>query len=150
MKKFEKKVDGLSVYDGKDFRFAPWLSINEFHISREVRDKCDFDQGLFASTGNVILTNTKAVRLFAKKLNDMIAREIPDPVSAGKLMVKAGQLNAMGLIDEIFHYVCAIFRRDINASVFDQILTQLDEEFGQEAVDGLLSAFNAEFPPTAV
>lgn len=150
MKKFEKKVDGLSVYDGKDFRFAPWLSINEFHISREVRDKCDFDQGLFASTGNVILTNTKAVRLFAKKLNDMIAREIPDPVSAGKLMVKAGQLNAMGLIDEIFHYVCAIFRRDINASVFDQILTQLDEEFGQEAVDGLLSAFNTEFPPTAV
>lgn len=150
MRKFGRKVNGLLMYDGKDFQLAPWLSINEFHVSREVRDKCNFDQGLFASTGNVILANTKAVRLFAKKLNDMIAQEIADPVAAGKLMVKAGQLNAMGLIDEIFHYVCAIFRRDINVSVFDQILTQLDEEFGQEAVDGLLSAFNTEFPPTAV
>ena len=142
MMQFGKKDGGLSVFDGEYSQFREGFSINEFHISREVRDKCNFDESLFASTGNVILSNTKAVRLFAKKLNDMIAQQIPDPVEAGKLMVKAGQLNAMGLIDEIFHYVCAMFRRDIKVTAFDEILTQLDEEFGQEAINGLLSAFN--------
>ena len=150
MMQFGKKDGGLSVFDGEYSQFGEGFSINEFHISREVRDKCNFDESLFASTGNVILSNTKAVRLFAKKLNDMIAQQIPDPVEAGKLMVKAGQLNAMGLIDEIFHYVCAMFRRDIKVTAFDEILTQLDEEFGQEAINGLLSAFNKEFPPTAI
>lgn len=150
MMQFGKKDGGLSVFDGEYSQFREGFSINEFHISREVRDKCNFDESLFASTGNVILSNTKAVRLFAKKLNDMIAQQIPDPVEAGKLMVKAGQLNAMGLIDEIFHYVCAMFRRDIKVTAFDEILTQLDEEFGQEAINGLLSAFNKEFPPTAI
>ena len=147
---FGKKNQGLTIFEGDYSQLRPELTINEFHISREIRDKCDFDESLFASTGNVILSNTKAVRLFAKKLNDLLAREIPDPVEAGKLMVKAGQLNAMGLIDEIFHYVCAMYRRDINTSVFDVLLELLDEEFGTEAIDGLLSAFNKDFPPTAI
>ena len=42
-------------------------SLNEFHVSKEIRDKCNFDGSLFASTGNVILANFKNVRLFAKK-----------------------------------------------------------------------------------
>ena len=147
---FGKKNNGLTLFEGEYSQFNPGYTINEFHISREIRAKCDFDEGLFASTGNVILSNTKAVRLFAKKLNDMIAQEIPDPVEAGKLMVRAGDLNAMGLIDEIFHYVCALFRRDINSSVFELLLELLDEEFGPEAMNGLLSAFNKDFPPTAI
>ena len=91
---------------------ANGISLNEFHVSKEIREKCDFDGSLFASTGNVILANFKNVRLFAKKINDMIEKESTDIISAGKKMVKAGQLNAMGLIDEIFHHVCARFRRD--------------------------------------
>lgn len=126
------------------------VSLNEFHVSKEIRDKCDFDGNLFASTGNVILANFKNVRLFAKKINDMIEKESTDIVSAGKKMVKAGQLNAMGLIDEIFHYVCALFRRDINKSVFDELLVHLELSFGKEQVDRLLAEFSMDFPPTAV
>ena len=141
---------GLTVFDGDCSQFGGELSVNEFHISREIRSQCDFDEGLFASSGNIILTNTKAVRLFAKKVNDFIASQHDDPVEAGKKMIKAGQLNAMGLIDEIFHYVCSLYRRDINKTVFDFLLELLDEEFGVEAMDGLLSAFNKAFPPTAI
>ncbi len=142
--------DGILIFDGDCSQFGAGISTNEFHISREIRSKCDLDEGLFASSGNIILANTKAVRLFAKKINDLIASEHEDPVEAGKRMIKAGQLNAMGLIDEIFHYVCSLYRRDINSSVFDFLLELLDEEFGQEAMDGLLSAFNRDFPPTAL
>ena len=45
------------------------LSYNEFHISKEIRDLCKFDQGLFASSGNVVFANMKNVRAFALLLN---------------------------------------------------------------------------------
>lgn len=125
-------------------------SMNEFHVAKRIRDICNFDGSLFASSGNIILANFKNVRLFAKKINDMIEKEEKDPVSAGKKMIKAGQLNALGLIDEIFHYVCALYRRDIKADVFDELLIRLDAAHTADAVDELLLAFTAEFPPTPV
>lgn len=129
---------------------AKGLSLNEFHVSKVIRDKCDFDGTLFASTGNVVLANFKNVRIFAKKINDMLEKEIGNKVTAGKKMVKAGQLNAMGLIDEIFHYVCGLFRRDANPEAFNELMTHLDSEFGKEKIDELLYKFSEIFPPTAV
>jgi len=48
------------------------LSYNEFHISKKVRDLCNFDKGLFASSGNVIFANMKNVRSFQLLFNDYI------------------------------------------------------------------------------
>ena len=83
------------------------VSYNEFHISREIREKCDFDARLYASTGNVIFADLKAVRSFQTKLNAHF-----DRLGMSDKRVSAGDLNAMALIDEIFHYVCMLFRRD--------------------------------------
>ena len=41
----------------------------EFHISRQARDRYQFDQSLFTLTGNVILANFRAAREFAQKMN---------------------------------------------------------------------------------
>lgn len=41
----------------------------EFHISKEVRNKYNFDDGLFEINGNVILADFYAVRLFVQKIN---------------------------------------------------------------------------------
>ncbi len=41
----------------------------EFHVSRQSRDRYQFDQGLFNYTGNVIFANFHASRLFAQKIN---------------------------------------------------------------------------------
>ena len=38
----------------------------EFHISRQARDRYQFDQTLFEYTGNVIIANFHAARLFAQ------------------------------------------------------------------------------------
>ena len=68
----------------------------EFHVSKKIRDLCNFDKTLFSFDGNVIFANFKDVRLFAQKINDTM-----NPVIDGDKMIKAGQLNAMGLIDPV-------------------------------------------------
>ncbi len=121
------------------------LSYNEFHISKEIRDLCKFDQGLFASSGNVVFANMKNVRAFALLLNAEIKKRGNE-----KLQVSAGQLNAMGLIDEIFHYVCMLYRRDKIATFMQDVLNQLDKEYTAQSVDEMLYEFMAEFPPVEV
>lgn len=121
------------------------ISYNEFHISRNVRDLCKFDQSLFSSSGNVIFANLKAVQAFQVKLNQLFKDRGQD-----EKQVSAGNLNAMGLIDEIFHYVCMRFRRDKAPDAFSNLLDDLDLYFGRENIDNLLLQFMEEFPPTAV
>ena len=156
MKDFEKNFENAlsirltKVENGKGWKLPTFdelkkSSFMEFHVSKTMRDKCDFDLSLFASTGNVILTNFKNVRLFAKKINDQF-----DPVLESSKMVKAGQLNAMGLIDEIFHYVCTSFRKQENAKAFEEMVQALDEKLGKKKVVKLLAEFTEEFPPTPV
>lgn len=121
------------------------ISYNEFHVSKKVRDLCRFNETLFASAGNVIFSDMYQVRAFVEKLNAFF-----DKRGEHEKRVSAGELNAMGLIDEIFHYVCMIYRRDADAESFSTILAKLDDEFGSSRIDDLLLSFIAEFPPAAV
>ena len=116
----------------------------EFHVSRKIRDLCKFSDGLFATSGNVILANVKKVREFTKKINESVTFDKPEK------MLRAGQVNAMGLIDEIFHYVCYLYRQQKDKKAFEKVLSALDSEYGKKAVDELFAAFAEEFPPLAV
>lgn len=113
----------------------------EFHISRQARDNYGFDEGLYSLTGNVILPNFLAVRVFAKKMNDR-----RDLVSHPEQAILPGQLNAMGLIDEILHYVCEIYREEKGQSLFAQALGFAEHRLGKAAVDQVLSSFVDQFP----
>jgi glycosidase len=117
----------------------------EFHVSRQARDRYQFEQTLFASSGNVILANFHAARVFAQKMN-----ERRDLVTYPEQAVKAGQINAMGLIDEISHIVVQLYREDKNPRVMHEALDWLDDQLGQEAVDRALRQFADEFPPVAL
>ena len=117
----------------------------EFHISRKTRDQYEFDQSLFSLSGNVLFANFRAARLFAQKLN-----EKRDLARFPEQAVKAGQINAMGLIDEIMHYVVGLYRQQENPQMFEQALDRLYEGLGREAVDAALHRFADEFPPLAV
>ena len=122
------------------------ISYNEFHISRAVRDACEFPARLYASTGNVILADLKAVRAFAVKLNDYLKKS-GEPESA---LVSAGTLNAMGLLDEIFHFAAMMYRKTKYPAAMTELMADLDARFGSENIDRLLLEFTAEFPPTEV
>ena len=121
------------------------VSYNEFHVSKKIRDVCQFDGRMFASTGNVILANLKNVRAFADKLNKEFDRR-----GQKDKRISAGSLNAMGLIDEIFHYVCMLYRRDKLLESFKKVLADLDELYTKEAIDSMLLDFTKEFPPVEV
>jgi len=121
------------------------LPIMEFHISRKARDLYQFDGSLFSLSGNVILANFHAARVFAQKMNQK-----RDLVNFPERAVKPGQINAMGLIDEILHYMVGLYREQINKDVMHRALIQLNKTLGKEEVDKSLRNFLDEFPPVKV
>jgi glycosidase len=117
----------------------------EFHISRIARDRYKFDQSLFSYNGNAIFANFHASRVFSQKLNEKL-----DLINYPEQAVKAGQINAMGLIDEIFHHVINLYRRRFNPKVFLVALVHLETKLGISQIDSLLKSFVDHFPPISV
>ncbi len=117
----------------------------EFHISRAARDLYDFDESLFSLSGNVIFANFHASRIFAGRINEK-RNLIRFPETA----VKAGQINAMGLIDEILHYVVKLYSRQRNAGAMSRALAFVEDAVGADAVHRTLVRFVDAFPPVEV
>jgi len=117
----------------------------EFHISRKARDFYQLDDSLFSLSGNIIFPNFHAARVFAQKMN-----EKRDLVNFPEQAVKAGQINAMGLIDEILHYIVGLYRHDKNLQVMKEALDWLNEKFGKSTVDEVLRKFADEFPTVSI
>ncbi|MDR0590162.1 MAG: hypothetical protein LBG25_06415, partial [Spirochaetaceae bacterium] len=89
-------------------------AVMEFHIRREVREEYGLEHTLFSLRGNVILADFRHVRELTRRFNAKI-----DPVTQPERIIKAGQLNAMGLIDEILHYMAALYRQQVQPDAFD-------------------------------
>jgi glycosidase len=117
----------------------------EFHVSRRARDRYQFDLSLFSLTGNVLFVNFHAARLFTQKMNQK-----RDLAAFPEQAIRAGQINAMGMIDEILHHVAGLYRQQVDPQVFSKALSSLDSQQGQASVDGALRIFADEFPPLAV
>jgi glycosidase len=117
----------------------------EFHISRQARERYKFDDLLFSLNGNVIFANFHASRVFSQKMNQR-----RDLVHYPEQIVKAGQINAMGLIDEILHLVIALYREERNQKVMQDALEWLERQLGKTEVDKALIYFIKEFPPVSV
>src|SRR5271169_6573531 len=126
----------------RDFQNNPRY---EFHIRAEVRKKYEFDDSLYGITGNVIFPNFRAVRVFAQKMN---ARR--DLRHHPEQTVRAGHLNAMGLIYEIFHHLLRVYEETVNPNVFARALKHLDENVDHSSVQSTLREFIDEFPPIDV
>jgi glycosidase len=116
----------------------------EFHISRACRSRCHFNQALFSLTGNVVLADFQAVRIFTQKMNEMNGAAAPGG------SIRAGALNAMGLIDEILHHVVALYVAQVRPAAFNELAAELDRKAGPAEVRKALARFSREFPPQAV
>jgi hypothetical protein len=127
------------------FCAAKRQAVMEFHIRREVREQHGLDRALFSLTGNVVLADIRQVRSLAAKLNAGV-----DPVKNPERIVKPGQLNAMGLIDEILHYVVALYRQQIMPRLFDEASVRLEDRLGEGRIAGMLRRFGGIFPPQPV
>jgi glycosidase len=117
----------------------------EFHVNARVRRECDFDESLFASSGNVVFANLKAARVFVERYNKRV-----DGKKHPERYLKAGQLNAMGLIDEIFHYVARLYRERVLSTLIEGAEAAIVQSIGKKRLDEILLAFATEFPAMAV
>jgi glycosidase len=116
----------------------------EFHVSRDARQRYDFDEALFGLSGNVVFADYAAARRFAHAMNKQ--RDLKsEPGSA----VRAGDINAMGLIDEIAHHVVELYRRQRNPEVMAGALAALDQRLGSDALQTALEVFADRFPTVA-
>ncbi|MFZ2098413.1 MAG: alpha-amylase family glycosyl hydrolase [Anaerolineales bacterium] len=119
--------------------------IYEFHISRRARDYYQFDELIFGTSGNVIFADFHATRVFARKMNQK--REV---INFPETVVRAGQINAMGLIDEILHMVVELYRQQINPNVMQEALDWIGGMLGETELEHTLFQFVQEFPPLVV
>ncbi|MDR1179926.1 MAG: alpha-amylase [Spirochaetales bacterium] len=117
----------------------------EFHISRAAREKYAFDEALYGLEGNVIFSNFAAVRNFAAKINKK-RNAAKHPEKA----VRAGQLHAMGLIDEILHYVVKLYLKQHGPHIFSKALEAVRAVADGKDVADCMAFFIQGFPPISV
>ncbi len=117
----------------------------EFHITRKARDKYQFDELLFSYNGNVIFANFQASRNFAHKMNQKRA-----DISDSSTFIAPGQINALGLIDEIFHLVVNEYYKENGTNLRHALYTHLEKSLGKPRLQATLEFFNQHFPPVSV
>jgi glycosidase len=117
----------------------------EFHIARKARERYQFAESLFSYTGNVVFANVAACREFAHRIN-----KVRDAEKHPELAVHAGQLYAMGLIDEASHVLMARYREQFDPAVMTSALDWFSDRVGGEALGKMLLTFVEEFPGLSV
>ena len=117
----------------------------EFHISRNARQRYQFAESLFSYTGNVVFANMAACREFAHRMN-----QVRDVENHPGRVVHAGQLYAMGLIDEASHVLMARYREQFDPEVMTAGLDWFAAQVGAEKLDAMLLAFVEQFPGSSV
>ncbi|HKD58878.1 MAG TPA: alpha-amylase family glycosyl hydrolase [Terracidiphilus sp.] len=117
----------------------------EFHISRRARERYRFADTLFSYNGNVVFASLAACREFAHRMNQVRrADRNPD------LAVHAGQLYAMGLIDEASHVLMARYREKFDPDVMTSALDWFAGRVGSRELDTLLLTFVEHFPGQSI
>ncbi len=118
----------------------------EFHISRAQRERYNFDESFFTLRGNTIFANFRAAQMFAEVLN---AKRRADGVPESRL-VRAAELNAMGLLHEIYHVVIAQYQKEKNPGALQKCEVYLQTTLGALGKQTLLTRFCDAFPAPSV
>jgi glycosidase len=116
-----------------------------FHVSRQSRVKYEFEESLFSVTGDLIISDSKTARTLTEKINKKRRDE-----NRYDELVTVGQLNALGLMHEIFHLLIRKYEETDNPGVFGRNLEFLDGTLTNDEVDKILLTFIEEFPPLPV
>jgi len=130
-----------------------------FHVSRAARERYGFARELYGSTGSVVFLDLHAARIFTRRINEARGAvgpgpaEVPAPAAGlgpEAEPLRSGDMNAMGLIDEILHYMAGLYRRRVDPLVFSKALAFLEGRLDPGTVEAALRRFVEDFPPSAV
>ncbi len=123
----------------------PVAAKREFHVSREARDSFGLDDSLFSVHGAALFADLGAARRAALQMNR--ARDV---ARFPELAVRASDLYAAGLLDELLHLMVQAYRERVSERLFADALAMLTETVGPEALDDALHVFADLFPATPV
>lgn len=108
-----------------------------FHMRRKVRQRYGLSDTIFGLNGNVILMNHSSVREFIARANAKRSRQ---------QALKPGEINAIGLIDELWHYIIAIYAEKEHR-LWRRALDYVQKRVDARDFQDLLIAFIEDFPP---
>ncbi len=117
----------------------------EFHISKQARDKFKFDLSLFETNGNVIIGNFHSSRLLAASINKQ-----KDLFTYPETAAKASEIFAIGLMDEIFHFILKSYQQQIQKNILDEALNYVELNLTKSETRKVIELFLKEFPPISV
>ncbi len=116
---------------------GPWF----FHVRDDARKKYGIDSTLFSTDGHALFQAYDQVKKLAARINEIRTRE-----KSGLGPVSAADLNAMGLMDEIMHYVTREYIREKYPMLFEDWDQFLDDVLGENYKNALLNTFLRIFP----
>ncbi|MGD8404525.1 MAG: alpha-amylase family glycosyl hydrolase [Anaerolineales bacterium] len=112
--------------------------MSEIHVSRQARDKYQFDEELFSPAGRAAVADFAAARRFAEILSTHRASPVP-----------ASDINAMGLLDEVFRILIKQYQTQ-NPGVFRNGLDWLKVQIDENRLENTFLRFITEFPPQSI
>ena len=115
------------------------------HASREARRRYGLGDFAVGEDGALVVPSARHARILAARV-----RDVRETAGTAWREVRAGQIVALALINEIFHRVIALYRQE-RLPALDAALTRaLEQGGGRPALDALLRRQAEEFPPRAV
>ena len=116
----------------------------EFHVSRSARDVYGISDEVFSLAGHVLFADVRGARQMAMRINS-VRKAVLHPGRS----VRAGDVYAVGLIDEIFHYLISQYLDQYGRELMDGLETRLTDVLGKDGFNTLLNTFAERFPTTA-
>ncbi|MCX8106790.1 MAG: alpha-amylase family glycosyl hydrolase [Ignavibacterium album] len=116
-----------------------------FHVSAESRKKYQFEENLFSLQGDLIVSDFSTARRLADKINGIRKNE-----GRHSELVTAGQINALGLLHEIFHLLIRRYEEYENPGVIQRSINFLKQSLSDDELETTMLKFVEEFPPLPV
>jgi len=117
----------------------------DFHISKSSRIKYEYDESFYSLNGNLIITNSQAARYISTRINNVRKSE-----GAYDQLVTTGEINALGVLHEIYHYLLNHYTESENPGVIQRSIEYLTSTLNKERLNKVLLNFVNEFPPLDV
>jgi len=115
--------------------------VHYFHVNKKSRKKYIIDDTLFSIKGRVVFANFNAVKILSEKMNEQLT-----PEKSNISGVSPSLLNAMGLMDEILHFMIGSYRQKLNPGLLGNMLTHIQTSYGEKDLNLLLAKFTDHFP----
>jgi len=112
----------------------------ELHFSNKSRKEYLLEDLNFTETGKLVVKESYNIKEITEKLNTAKRDQ-----TANEFFFKSGDLNALGLIEKINHYLIKQYLLVADNLVMKSAIKQLNENYGEDEIDKILIEYSRNF-----